>query len=67
MKYLMYAIIAIATLLLGYNVTKIDWKQPFQGDSSVALIGVLACACAILLLVILMLSKKIEHKSKKRY
>lgn len=64
MKYFMFAMIAIATVLLGYNVTKIDWGQPFQGDSSVALIGVLACACAILLIVILMLSKKIARKSK---
>lgn len=65
MKYFLYIIIAIATALLGYNLAKIDWKQPLAGDSSVALIGVLACACAILLLVILLLSKKIERKSKK--
>lgn len=64
MKYFIYTIIAIATVLLGYNITKINWQHPLQGDSSVALIGVLACACAILLLVILMLSKKIEQKSK---
>lgn len=64
MKIFIYIIIVIACILLGYNVTKIDWGNPLQGDSTVALIGVVACACAILLLVILLMAKKIEQKSK---
>ena len=64
MKIFIYIIMALALLLLGYNVTKINWTYPLQGDSSVALIGVLACACGILLLIILLLSKKIENKTK---
>jgi len=64
MKIFIYIIMGLALVLLGYNVTKINWGNPLQGDSSVALIGVLACACGILLLIILLLSKKIEQKSK---
>ena len=55
---------ALAVVLLGYNVTKINWDAPLGGESTVALIGVLACICAVLLLVILLISKKIARKSK---
>lgn len=64
MKVFIYIIMVLAVVLLGYNVTKINWDAPLNGDSTVALIGVLACACAVLLLVILLISKKIASKSK---
>ncbi len=64
MKTFIYIIMALAIVLLGYNVTKIDWSNPLAGESTVALIGVVACACAILLLLILLISKKIDLKSK---
>lgn len=60
MKIFIYIIMTIALILLGYNVTKINWGSPFTEESSVALIGVFACACAIILLWILLISKKIE-------
>lgn len=60
MKIFIYIIMVIALALLGYNITKINWASPLTGESSVALIGVLACACAIILLWILLISKKIE-------
>ena len=49
-----------------FNATKIDFEAPVQGDSSVALIGVMASACAFLLLLILLLSKKIEARVNKK-
>jgi hypothetical protein len=64
MKIFIYTMMALALVLLGYNVTKINWEAPLNGDSTVALIGVLACACAVLLLAILLISKKIASKSK---
>ena len=54
----------IAIGLIIYNATKLDFKAPFHGESMVASITILASLCAILLLQILRISKKIEAKSK---
>lgn len=62
MKIFIYIILGLAAALLVFNLTQIDYSQPFTGDSQIAAISVLACACAILLLVILMISKKIAGK-----
>ncbi len=55
----------LALLMAVFNATKIDYDAPLQGDSSVAVIGVLASTCAFLLLFILLLSKKIAEKVNK--
>lgn len=55
----------LALLMVVFNATKIDYNAPLQGDSSVAVIGVLASTCAFLLLFILLLSKKIAEKVNK--
>lgn len=55
----------LALLMAVFNATKIDYDAPLQGDSSVAVIGVLASTCALLLLFILLLSKKIAEKVNK--
>ena len=65
MKIFIYIIMALALVLLGYNVTKVNWSSPFTGDSSIAMIGILACACAIILLLILLISKKIERLNER--
>ena len=54
----------IAIALIIYNATKIDFKDFFQGESMIAAITILASLCAILLLQVLRISKKIEEKSK---
>lgn len=54
----------IAAGLIIYNATKINFTIPFEGESTVALITILAALCAILLLQILRVSKKIEEKTK---
>lgn len=55
----------LALLMAVFNATKIDYDAPLKGDSSVAVIGVLASTCAFLLLFILLLSKKIAEKVNK--
>lgn len=50
--------------LIVYNVTLVDFENPFQGDSTIALIGIVASLCAIVLLLIFMASKKIDKKLK---
>ncbi len=56
--------IALAVILLIYNITQVNFDAPFQGNSSVALIGILGSACAVILLLILQLSRKIARKQK---
>ncbi|MDX1461420.1 MAG: hypothetical protein R3359_00065 [Marinirhabdus sp.] len=65
MKIFTYIVIAIAFGLLVFNATKIDLDHPFQGESTVASICVLAAACVIVLLLILRTSLAIQRKSKR--
>lgn len=58
-------LIILALALIAYNVTMVNFDNPLQGDSTVALIGIVASLCAILLILIFMTSKKIENKLKK--
>ncbi|MEO1010711.1 MAG: hypothetical protein AAFX53_05350 [Bacteroidota bacterium] len=55
-------LILLAIGLIAYNVTIIDFSNPLQGDSSIALIGILASLCAIVLLLIFHTSKKIQKR-----
>jgi len=64
MKIFRYIIIVIAIALLVYNVTKLNFEHLFEGDSKVAIICILASACAILLMVILNISYKIKGNKK---
>ena len=57
-------LIILALGLVAYNVTLVDFQNPFEGDSTIALIGIVASLCAIILLLIFMTSKKIEKKLK---
>ena len=41
MKYFSYTLIGIAILLIGYNSTFLDFKNLFNDDSGVALIGII--------------------------
>lgn len=61
------AILLIAAFgLIIYNATMIDLNDPFQGDSTVAIIGVVASLCAILLITILNQSKKIQDRIREK-
>lgn len=55
-------LIIVAVVLITYNVTLVDFKEPMKGNSVIALIGIVASLCAILLLLIYLTSKKIEKK-----
>ncbi|MEL6812525.1 MAG: hypothetical protein AAFP76_14440 [Bacteroidota bacterium] len=64
MKIFTYIVMALALGLLIFNTTKLDFDGLFEGDSAVAVIGILAAACVILLMVILRISHKIKDKQK---
>jgi len=55
-------LVFLALALIVYNATLIDYEQPLEGKSIIALIGIVAALCAIVLLLIYQTSKKIEKK-----
>lgn len=61
-KILIVILIVLALALIAYNVTLVDFNDPFQGNSIIALIGIVASLCAIALLLIYSTSKKIQNK-----
>ena len=65
-KTVVIILIVLGIILIGYNVTILDFENPFEGDSIVALIGILAALCAIILLLIFITAKKIEKKMDKK-
>lgn len=50
--------------LIIFNFTKVDFNAPFEGDSSIALIGIISGFCAIFLILIFRLSKMVDDKTK---
>lgn len=63
-KTVLLILVLLATGLAIYNVTLLDFNNPFEGDSLIACIGIMASACAIVLLLIFATSKKVEEKLK---
>ncbi|MFZ9002596.1 MAG: hypothetical protein ACO20F_03720 [Robiginitalea sp.] len=61
-KVLLTILIVLALGLIAYNVTIVDFNEPLQGDSLIALIGIVAALCAIILLLIYNTSRKIQKK-----
>ena len=66
MKILSILLSVIAVALIGYNTTELNFNNLFQGDSFVAIITIILSLCAILILQILRISKRIEKLSKEK-
>ncbi|MFV8332818.1 hypothetical protein ACNQGB_10035 [Flavobacterium sp. XS1P32] len=66
MKIFTNILVLLAVALIIFNVTLLDYRNPFQGDSVVAFIGIAASLCAVLILLILKTAKKIEEKSNEQ-
>jgi uncharacterized membrane protein len=64
MKIFTTILMVIAFGLVVFNFTMLDFKNPMKGDSMVALIGIVASLCALFILLIFRMSKKIEEKLK---
>jgi hypothetical protein len=64
MKIFTNILLFIAVALILVNIYLLDFNKPFEGDSMVALIGIAASFCAVLILLIFRMSKKIEDKLK---
>ncbi|MFV0565821.1 MAG: hypothetical protein ACK5NB_08320 [Flavobacteriaceae bacterium] len=64
MKFLTITISILSVVLIGFNLTKVNFSAPFTGESTTALITILAALCAMLIMLILYVSKQIEQKVK---
>lgn len=64
-KTLSIIFILIALGLIAYNVTLVNFTNPFEKNSTIALIGIMASLCAIVLLLVFVASKKVQDKLNK--
>ncbi len=64
MKIFTNLLIFAAIALILFNITLLDFNNPFEGKSMIALIGIVAAFCAVFILLIFKMSKKIEEKLK---
>ncbi len=62
MKIFTTILILLAVTLIIFNITRLDFNNPLQGESMYALIGVAASFCAVLILLIFRMSKEIEKR-----
>ena len=64
MKIFIHILTLLAVALIIFNTTQLNLDALLEGQSLIALITIIASLCAIMLLQILRISKKIEAKSK---
>ena len=66
MKIFTLVLSVIALGLIVFNFTQVNFDAPFEGDSIVAVITIVASLCVIMMMAILRTSKRIEQKVKGR-
>jgi len=64
MKIFTIVLSIIAIGLIIFNFTQIDFNAPFEGQSIIAIITIVASLCVIIMMAILRTSKRIEQKVK---
>lgn len=62
MKYFIYVLYVLAAILLVVNVTKLDFNAFFEGDSLIALIGIVSILCGVCVLLIYQSAVRISKK-----
>lgn len=64
MKIFTYIVIALSLITIIVNATKISLEKPFEGDSTIAIIGIVASFCAIMMVVLLTVARKVVEQTK---
>ena len=67
MKTFTNVLVFLAIGLIIFNITLIDFKNPFEGNKMIAFIGIAASFCAVLILLIFKMSKCIEEKMNDKF
>jgi hypothetical protein len=62
MKIFTNLLVLLALGLIIFNISLLDFNHILEGNSMVAFIGIAASLCAVLILLIFKMSKKIEEK-----
>lgn len=57
---------ALAVGLIVFNITLLDFDNLLEGNSFIALIGIVASLCAVCILLIFKMAKSIDEKTKNR-
>ena len=66
MKKLILILSILTLILVAFNATKLNFDALLEGESYTAVLTIIAGLCALILLRILRVSKKIEALSKKK-
>lgn len=66
MKIFVYVLTVLALGIVIFNITQLDFDNLLNGDSAIALIGIVASLCAICILMIFRSAKLIEEKTSRR-
>jgi hypothetical protein len=64
MKIFTSILVVLALALIVFNITLLDFSPLFDAKNSVALIGIVSSICAVLILLIFKISKRIEERTK---
>lgn len=67
MKLFTNILVVLAIGLIIFNISLLDFKNPLEGNSMIAVIGIAASLCAILILLIFRMSKCIEEKMNDKF
>jgi len=67
MKLFTNILVVLAIVLIVFNISLLDFKNPLEGNSMIAIIGIAASFCAILILLIFRMSKSIEEKMNDKF
>lgn len=67
MKIFTNILVVLAIGLIIFNISLLDFQHPLEGNSMIALIGIAASFCAILILLIFRMSKCIEEKMNDKF
>ena len=67
MKIFTNILVVLAIGLIIFNISLLDFKNPLEGNSMIAIIGIAASFCAILILLIFRMSKSIEEKMNDKF
>lgn len=66
MKYFIYIMLVLGVGLVVFNIFQLDFEDIFDDKSISALIGVLASLCVVVLMLILLVSRRIKQKSERK-
>ncbi|MGB5980509.1 MAG: hypothetical protein WBG46_00060 [Nonlabens sp.] len=64
MKYVFYILLALSVLSIAFNFTQLNFNAPFQGDSQIAAISIVAGLCVSVLMGIMLISLKIKERQQ---